>query len=126
MPPDCARSLRPPSCVLPTTGVSPAELLGTVSGAICPATYCLQLPGTPVAAWQRTETLPAFCGLVGPWVLMMTFLPLLLVLNQFAVSTAVGHESGITARVASPTTTWRRHCAAVSARTQTLLSLLAS
>src|SRR4051794_12782272 len=113
MPPDCARSLRPASDEPATTGVSPAELVGTVSGAIWPATYCLQLPGTPVAAWQRTETLPAFAGLVGPWVLMMTFLPLLLVLNQLAVMTAVGHGRVMTARVARPTTTWRRHCAAV-------------
>src|SRR3954453_8635515 len=124
MPPSCARSLRPPSCEPPTTGVSPAELLGTVSGATWPATYCLQLPET---AWQRTETLPAgLPAFAGPWGLTRTFLPLLVVLDQLAVGTAVGHGIVSTARVASPTTTWRRHCAAVSERIHTLLFLLAS
>src|SRR3954463_14241636 len=107
MPVACACSRRLASCVPPTTGVSPAELLGTVSGATWPGAYCLQLAGTPVAGAQRTETLPGSCflfGSVGPCVLTMTFLPLLLVLNQFAVSAAVGQESGISARVARPTT----------------------
>ena len=76
----------------------------------------------PVAV-HRVETLPGWCAWSAPCVLTMSLLPLLVVLNQLALSTADGHWIWVSARVARTTTVCLRHLLPIHVveRTQTEL-----